>query len=230
MNPNAHILTELTYLPPVSWMAMAWQSDVLWLEACENFQKGSYRNRCHIAGPNGVQRLSIPLLKGKHQQTPIREVRLTYEAPWQQVHWRSIQAAYGNAPFFEYYAESLQPFYQKRYTFLFDFNLDLLHFLFKKMGWNGEIRLTAVYLDQASQAPEIQAPDMRDAVSPKAPAPPHWFQPFPYAQVFTERHGFLPDLSALDLLFCCGKQSGDVLSKSVKDHLSSTNTRPGLSA
>ena len=73
---KTNILLELPYLPPVSWMALAWQSKTLWLEACENYQKGSYRNRCHIAGPNGIQRLSVPLEKGKHQQTPIRQVRM----------------------------------------------------------------------------------------------------------------------------------------------------------
>ena len=230
MNPQSNILVELPYLPPVSWMAPAWQSGVLWLEASENFQRGSYRNRCHIAGPNCIQRLSIPLQKGKHQQATVRGVRIAYEEPWQQVHWRSIQAGYGNAPYFEYYVEDLAPFYQKRYSFLFDFNLELLHFLFKKMGWNGEIRFTETWSGQVSSPADTPVVDFRNKVSPKATTLPHWFQPIPYAQVFTERHGFLPDLSALDLLFCCGKQSAAVLSQSLADHFISTNTRPGSPA
>lgn len=224
MNPPLNILIELAYLPPVSWMALAWQSPALWLEACENFQKGSYRNRCLIAGPNGIQRLSIPLLKGKHQQTPVRDVRIAYKEPWQQVHWRSIQAAYGNAPFFEYYAEELQSFYQKDYSFLFDFNLELLHFLFQKTGRAYALRFTEQY-DDITNLPDTVT-DFRNTVSPKTPTPPDWFRPVPYAQVFTERHGFLPDLSALDLLFCCGRQSGAVLSKSVSDALFPNNNKP----
>lgn len=226
MNPPLNILLEVAYLPPVSWLALVWQSPVLWLEACENFQKGSYRNRCHIAGPNGVQRLSIPLQKGKHQQTPIREVRIAYEEPWQQVHWRSIQAAYGNAPYFEYYAEDLAPFYQKQYSFLFDFNLELIHFLFKKMGWNGTVSFSEQYNDTPNLPASIA--DHRNTVSPKPTTLPDWFHPAHYAQVFTERHGFLSDLSALDLLFCCGKQSGSILSKSVKDNFFPINNKPDL--
>lgn len=222
---NSTILLELPYLPPVSWMALVWQSDALWLEACENFQKGSYRNRCLIAGPNGVQRLSIPLLKGKHQQTPIREVRISYHEPWQQIHWRSIQTAYGNAPFFEFYSDELAAFYQKRYTFLFDFNLEVLQFLLKKMDWKGTVQFSEQY-EEKKQRPGRQM-DYRDAVSPKNASPPAWFKPALYPQVFTERHGFLADLSALDLFFCRGKQSGDVLSKSLTDHLISTSSSTG---
>lgn len=207
-----NILTELPYLPPVSWMAMIWEKQELCLEACENFQKGSYRNRCYIAGPNGIQRLSIPLLWGKHQQTPVREVRIAYNEPWQQVHWRSIQAAYGNAPFYPFYADELVRFYENRYVFLFDLNLDLLYFLLKKMGWPGKIQLTEGYTPKGGAT---QFFDFRDGVTPKNLLSPAWFQPEPYPQVFTERHGFLPGLSALDLLFCCGRQSGNILQKSI---------------
>lgn len=202
------VLLELPYLPPVSWCALLWQAEAVTLEACENFQKGSYRNRCHIIGPNGLQRLTVPLAKGKHQQTPIREVRISHDENWPLVHWRSIEAAYGRSPFFEHYGPELRLFYEKKWDLLFDFNLALLRFLLKKMGWPGQITLSETYLKR-SQPP---APgDFRDAVSPKNEAAPAWFRPVRYPQVFAERHGFVPDLSVLDLLFCCGKQSGEWL-------------------
>lgn len=201
------IVLELPYWPPVSWLAMVWSRPVVALEACEHFQKGSYRNRCHIAGPNGLQRLSIPLQKGKHQQSPIREVRLAYDEPWQQIHWRSIRTAYGNAPFFEHLSAEIEGFYSRRYTFLFDFNWDILQFLLRKINWAGQLECTEVY------QPGPLA--FRDTVSPKSPTPPDGFRPAFYPQVFLERHGFLPDLSALDLLFCCGKQSTAVLEQSI---------------
>lgn len=200
-------LLELPYWPPVSWLAIAWHSDTLWLECCEHYQKGSYRNRCHIAGPNGLQRLSIPLEKGKHQQSPIRDVRISYSEPWQKQHWRSIAAAYGNAPFFEHLEDRLAGFYEKRYPFLFDFNLEILHFILKWLDAPPAPRQTTQYFEQ------VQTPltDWRNQITPKAATLPDWFLPKAYSQVFLERHGFLPDLSALDLLFCCGKQSGLIL-------------------
>ncbi len=190
-------------------MTLAWNSPALSLEACEHYQKGSYRNRCHLAGPNGVQRLSIPLLHGKHQQTPIREVRIAPGTDWPKQHWRSIRTAYGNAPFFEHYADELAPFYEKSWPFLFDFNLELLQFVLGKIGYRGEISCSETFLPRQT----ARAGDFREMLRPNAPVPA-WFSPLPYAQVFTDRHGFLPDLAVLDLLMCCGKGAGAVLERS----------------
>jgi hypothetical protein len=120
------------YFPPLSWFSILWQQDHIIIEAAENYQKGSFRNRCHIAGPNGMQRLSVPLEKGKHQKTPIREVRISYTEPWQRLHWRAIKTAYGNAPFFEHYETELAVFFEKKYPFLFDLNQEILYFFIKK--------------------------------------------------------------------------------------------------
>ncbi len=201
---------ELAYLPPIAWCARIWNQPVVRLEAQEHFQKGTYRNRCLIASPNGIQRLSIPLVHGKHQQTPIREVRIAYDTSWQLQHWRSIMAAYGNAPFFEHYRDALKTCYEQPFEFLFDFNFALLQHVFHKIGWPGTWEFTENYMpkDAASTF------DFRDTVSPKSAVVPAWFFPAPYSQVFMEKHGFLPDLSILDLLFCCGRQSGEILAKS----------------
>ncbi|MCB0542572.1 MAG: WbqC family protein [Saprospiraceae bacterium] len=185
-------LFPLYYLPPVSWCAAVWKYRQIELEACEHYQKGSLRNRCYIAGPNGIQRLSIPLEKGKHQQMPVRDVRIADTDPWQRQHWRSIVTAYGSAPFFEHYVDGIAPFYEKKYSFLFDFNLKLLEYLFQqKIGWKGAFQLSAQYAPEKMTAPA--ATSIR------------------YPQVFEERHGFIPDLSVLDLFFCCGNRSAQAL-------------------
>jgi WbqC-like protein family len=202
------MLLELPYWPPVAWLSLLWYSPATTLEACEHFQKGSYRNRCHIAGPNGLQRLSVPLLRGKHQQTPIGEVQIAYDQPWQRLHWRSIEAAYGNAPYFEHYAADLRLFYESPFPRLFDYNRAILDFLLQKMNYRGEVRHSSAFVPPA----EPRHPnDWRDANQPGIPLP-EWFTPRPYAQVFAERHGFQPNLSALDLLLCCGPQAGNFLS------------------
>jgi hypothetical protein len=197
-------LLSLSYLPPVAWCSVAWKADQVALEACDHYQKGSLRNRCYIAGPNGIQRLSIPLVKGKNQQTPIRDVRISYDEDWQRLHWRSIRTAYGNAPFFEHYVDRLSRFYEKPYPFLFDYNLEFLEFIFRDtLGWKGHFTLTTEY-----HAPQKwpDGTDFRDDFPADGNAAPPWFEPHRYAQVFMEKSGFLPNLSVLDLLFCCGKQ------------------------
>jgi hypothetical protein len=175
------------YLPPLAWFAEAARTGTILLEGHEHYQKGSTRNRCTIAGPNGPQRLSIPLEKGKHQQTPIREVRIAYTENWPLVHWRSIRTAYGNAPFFEYFGDDLDAIYQKRPTFLFDFNLLLLEFVLQKTKWPFGIAYTDAYRSNALSS--------TDAYVAK-----------PYPQVFQDRYGFQPGLSVIDGLMCSGRE------------------------
>ena len=202
---------ESQYLPSIAWCAAVWPQERILLEANESYRKGSFRNRCHISGPNGMQRLSIPLLKGKHQQMPIREVQISYQEPWQRQHWRSICAAYGSAPYFEHYKDDLSAFYEQQVPYLFDWNLELLKFiLIKKMGWKGEFACTEDFVIPDSPR---QPHDFRDSVRP-AHVAPDWFFPARYGQVFQERFGFMENLSVLDLLFCCGKQGVAQLQKS----------------
>ena len=235
-----NLLLPTAYLPPISWCAAFWHATKVEIETSEHYQKGSLRNRAQVAGPNGVQRLSIPLVKGKHQQTPIREVRISYEEAWQRQHWRTIQTAYGNAPYFEHYAEALLPFYTQRYAFLFDYNFALMEFvLIKKMGWGGEVNPTpgpspfgeggSTELRQggvgalANTLLETDNNKFRhgaqDALAKWVALPsPNGEGPgvgLKYPQVFENKHGFLPNLSVLDLLFCCGKHGGEILEKSI---------------
>ena len=109
------ILLEIQYLPSLQYVSKLLQCPKIYLEQHENYSKGSYRNRCHIAGAQGLQRLSIPLEGGKHQQQPIREVRISNDESWQSQHWTSIKSAYGKSPFFEHYADVFLPFYKKEY-------------------------------------------------------------------------------------------------------------------
>ncbi len=177
----------------------------MFIEQWENYKKGNYRNRCYIAGVNGPLRLSVPLKKGKNERQPIREVQIAYDQPWTSQHWTSIRSAYGNAPYFEHYAEQIQPIFQKKWTFLFDFNWALLQILNDLIGIDTSILQTQDFQKTTDEGID----DWRNKIQPKGHLQDEDpdFKHLKYPQVFEEKTGFLPNLSILDLLFCTGPQS-----------------------
>src|SRR4051812_2271477 len=98
---NAALL-YLPYLPDAPWFAHYLKYPAIFLEHEENFVKASGRNRSRIAGPNGLQTLSIPLEGGRDHHRKYREVKISYQSDWQKIHWQSIRTAYGSAPYFEH--------------------------------------------------------------------------------------------------------------------------------
>lgn len=189
-------LLSTAYAPPNFWMALLLFGEAH-LEAQERFQKQTHRNRTQILGPNGVQTLSIPV-DGASKNAPIKEVRISYAENWQQVHWRSLEAAYGNAPFWEFLAVELAPLYHFRTDTLWEFNQNLI-LLFK--DWlQVDFVITAT---TTFEKPTGRAGDYRFQL-PKTPLPS-------YPQLFAEAGNFVPDLSFFDLMFNLGPQSYDYL-------------------
>lgn len=208
------MLIELQYFPPVQFFSKLLHSKQIVIEQHEHYVKGSYRNRCYIVGGNSIQRLTIPLIKGKNQQQDIRAVKIAYVENWQAQHWQSIQSSYGKSPFFEFYVDELAPFFKTPEVYLFDWNLKLLKKLMDLLSIDCEITFTNLY-QKTEELDGVE--DWRNGIHPKKhlqkkdPA----FQPIRYAQVFEERHGFLPNLSILDLLFCTGPGAGEILRQSI---------------
>jgi hypothetical protein len=202
------LLTDLQYLPSLAFWQTLSRYDTVCLEQCENYVKGSPRNRCAIASSNGLLRLSVPLQQGKNQQQGIREVRIANETAWQRQHWRSLTSAYGSAPFWAHYEAHFQPFYTKKYDFLWDFNHDLFLLTLKLLKLKPEIIYTETY--QKTTENEINKDIYDDIRSNKKNQngilleKPLLATPKPYPQVFSTKYGFLPDLSIIDGLFCAG--------------------------
>jgi len=175
----------------------------------------SYRNRCHLAGAEGVIHLSIPLQKGRDQKTLVKDVRIADRNDWQSRHWKTIVSCYSRSPWFEYYRDELGDLYRRPFHFLVDWNLACFEWSLKILQMPISFSLTTAY--QKSYVAE-QWTDWRGAILPKnqhVDPDRHADNtaPIKYRQVFEERTGFLPNLSILDLLFCEGKNARVLLQK-----------------
>jgi hypothetical protein len=198
------ILSELQYFPPITFFSALYKESYVYLDIYENYRKMSFRNRCLIAGAEGIISLSVPLKEGRNQLLPVREVRISETEQWQTRHFKSICSAYNRSPFFDHYADELSRLYQQQTRQLAEWNLACLNWLQKKLEWPAEIRLTESNLPFGVKGWQ----DQRDLVIPKNY---NQWNPVKYRQVFEERTGFFPNLSILDLLFNTGKQAGILL-------------------
>ncbi len=203
------ILLELHYLPCIQYMSKLVHYPEICIEKQENYQKGSFRNRCVIAYPNGPLTLSIPLKKGKNEQLPITKTAIANDQAWQKKHWAAIRSAYGKSPFFEHYADDLAALFKTKFDFLFDWNLALLEEIIALLQLPTKITPTVSYQISAPQ----DCLDFRKKITPKSykSEPDTCFKAVRYPQVFEEKTGFSPNLSVLYLLFCRGPEAALIL-------------------
>ena len=175
----------------------------VFLEACENYQKQSYRNRCYILAGDGVQMLQVPIVHG--ESLGITQIRVDYSTPWLVRTERSLDAAYYTSAYYEYYREELFERMEERPTLLWDWNLSLIRFLLEKTGVACHLLPTSSFVTPAAAGPD----DFRTVIHPKRPDSvlSSLGLERPYFQVFADRFGFTPDLSVLDLLFNEGPDS-----------------------
>ena len=191
-------LLSTTYFGPVQWYQKLYRSDEVQIEQWESFQKQTYRNRCVIATTQGPQALTVPV---EHIDSPlIKDLCISDHGNWRHLHWNALQSAYGESPFFEYYQDDIRPFFEKRWTFLLDFNEEIRIKMCELLDIQPKVEYSGQWIVECSM-------DFRSAISPKHPLPDPDFQPKPYYQVYQQKHGFLPNLSILDLLFNMGPES-----------------------
>jgi len=181
-----------TYFSPViQYIAIAEAGELIF-ETEDNFQKQTYRNRCYIYGANGKLLLGIPIVhenSGRRQKT--REVKIDTSFGWQKMHKKSLASAYRSSPYFEYYEEDVLSVLSKSYTFLLDLNLRVHELVMEALQLEKKTGHTTEYLTTVQE-------DQRELANAKLKLS---YQLEPYQQVFTEKFGFIPNLSILDLLF-----------------------------
>jgi hypothetical protein len=197
----SEICLSMAYLGPVEYYQALGRGDQILLEKCEYYEKQSYRNRCNIAGPNGVLALSIPVEKKGGEKILSKDIRISEHGDWQIQHWRSIESAYNSTPFFEYYKDDLLPFYNKKWDFLWDFNLEIQATILELL----ELEPTIVFTTSYMPVLEENYHDFRQSIHPKKENKQLLVKP--YYQVFEQRFGFQPNLSIIDLLFNMGNES-----------------------
>ncbi|MFZ2906257.1 MAG: WbqC family protein [Cyclobacteriaceae bacterium] len=207
-----NILIELHYLPSVPYFSALCAAEKIVIEKHEYFEKQTYRNRCYIHTAQGVERLILPLTS-KHGKVLITEVRMDYSQKWLNNHWRTIESAYRSSPFFEYYADDLHKILFRQQTFLYDLNFEILTICLKWLKMDVTLQESMSY----EKIPAEGTLDLRNIIHAKKPelsAP--YFQAVPYQQVFGNK--FAEGLSLLDLVFCEGPNSRNVVVASAKPH------------
>ncbi len=173
------------------------------LDISHHYYKRSYINRCRIHGPNGVQTLTIPLLKGKHQMTPIRELRIARHEPWRDHHLKSLKTAYGSAPYFDHYWDELEQMYREPLDLL----IDLMQRQYELLI---ELLELPIYVSWKAEYQQDAGPVTYDARGLSSPRSPYASLPA-YPHIWDDRRVFVADLSLLDALFHLGPALPDYL-------------------
>ena len=185
-----------TYFSPISQYAAISKAKEIVFEKHDNYQKQSYRNRCYIYNGSGKQLLSVPVKNtNKNGRKKTKDTLVENDFPWQDQHFKSLQTAYRVSPYFEFFEDDIAPIFEKKYTFLHDVNLDTFSFIADALQLETNFRFTDVY----DLNPEIE--DFR-MLADKNHQPKKLVEP--YVQMFDDKHGFIPNLSILDLLFMEG--------------------------
>ena len=198
-------LLSSTYFGPIQWYQKLNRYDECLIERHESFIKQTYRNRMIIPTTNGPLSLTIPT---NHDiSLSMKDIRISDHANWRHVHWNALLSAYGESPFFEYYQDDIRPFFEKKYEFLFDFNMETTEKMIELLDIRPKISITEAYIQSKELEEEDEIKDFRDAIRPKKPLPDAEFAPKRYYQVYEQKHGFLPNMSILDLLFNEGNEA-----------------------
>ncbi|WP_418263754.1 WbqC family protein [Flavobacterium faecale] len=197
-------LLHPTYFPSISHFAALIQADKIVFEVEDNFQKQTNRNRTYIYSPNGIQLLNIPIKHSKQSHQKTKDIQIEPEFDWRKQHFKSLEAAYRSSPFFEFFEDDIVPIFEKKHKFLMDLNFEVFELLTKCMRLKLDYTTTTEYFHELDSN---STKDYRFLANGKKDN--SVFEPYP--QVFDEKHGFINNLSILDLLFNEGKFTIDYL-------------------
>jgi hypothetical protein len=197
-------LLHPSYFPSISHYVAMVQADSVLYEVEDNFQKQTNRNRAYIFSPNGIQLLNIPIKHTKEAHQKTKDIIVDNTSDWQKQHFKSLETAYRSSPFFEFFEDDIRPFYEKQHKFLLDLNYESIAIVSKCLREKIDFETTTEYLLEID---ESTTKDYRYLIEGKKDK--SIIQR--YMQVFEDKHGFINNLSILDLLFNEGKFTVDYL-------------------
>lgn len=187
-----------SYLPSIQYVALFLKNDAPKIELFESYQKQSCRTRCNVMTANGLQTLTVPIVKTNGNHTLTKDIAISYKEPWQQIHQRCLEAAYHKTPYFEYYFPYLEKAFSTKFDTLIELNEFCLKFILKTLKINKEI----VYTEDFESISD--ANDYRVSLSKWSLEATN----FPkYYQVFDDRQPFVSNLSVIDLIFNEGPEA-----------------------
>jgi len=192
-----NVLLPVFYIPPISWFSVFLDPETeILFEQFENFPKQTYRNRTNIYGANGKLSLIIPI--AHNGSRTFKDIEISYREDWRNLHWKSIKTAYQSSPYFEFYEDKLRKIYDLKEKHVLDFNLKALEVIQQILKTGKAYSLNNEYI----KIPEEIS--FREKFSAKHPSE---FEINEYYQTFSDKSGFLEDLSILDLICNKGPES-----------------------
>jgi hypothetical protein len=201
-------LLQTTFFGPIQWYQKLYRYEQTLIEQYDSYQKQTYRNRCVIATANGLQVLTVPVEHNADSQElianspKVKDLRISDHNQWRRIHWTALQSAYSESPFFDYYADDIRPFFEKKYEYLVDFNEAIRQTVCDLLDIHPNVSYTSGFRYQLSGTD-----DFREVIHAKHPQHDADFQPRRYWQVFERKYGFQANLSILDLLFNMGNEA-----------------------
>ena len=187
-----------SYFPNIANYVVFVQSKNLVFEIHDNYQKQTLRNRCYIYGANGKLGLHIPVYYTQLNRQKTKDIQTDNSSNWKSIHWKSIESAYRTSPFFEFYEDEFRSLFAKKSKWLMEYNFECMTMINQCLDVEFEYKYSKHFEKKTS------AYDYRFLVDVKKSS---IIQTASYTQVFENKHGFLPNLSMLDLLFNLGPEA-----------------------
>ena len=193
------ILIHPNYFPNIYQFIQIIKAKNILFEVSDNYQKQTFRNRTYIYGANGKLGLFIPVIHTHKNRELFKDVKISYESNWMDLHLKSLQSAYRSSPYFEYFEDDFINLYSEKEKFLADFNIKCIKLISNLLDLDLDFKISNEYVEKTNDIIDLR--DLSNARKEKKIETPK------YIQVFESKHGYLNNLSILDLIFSEGKNS-----------------------